>query len=335
MTNLQFGNIKCAVLAILFSSFCSSVGGDASLPYVTTLPNILRKYNSDLYGFSVGTTSPLDTQPNTQLNVAMSGASTSRMPQQAEDLVRRIRESEEVDFDTDWKLVTVYIGGNDICKDACTGDSVGQPDMWVQSVAESLNYLRDNLPRTFVNLVQLPNIQEYQEKLANSSYGQECQYLFASITCPCGDYGQFSLGERFREIQAEFRQGIQSLADLYADSNTYTVVLQPYQMSVEFLEEDEDSVLSITAVDCVHLNAEGNRQFAVGLWNNMLERVGMKTRISRLPISEFNCPTEDQPFLFTAQNSSKCIAGGGKARKFSGPPSPCIPLLVWTETSTP
>ena len=293
----------CCTSRLLYPySLCA--GGDGSLPYVTTLPNILREYNPDLYGYSTGTTFPFDftARPNTRFNVAESGAVTSSLLRQAQNLVEKIRESEDVDFDNDWKLVTVYIGGNDVCKDACISNDTVEDR--IGDVAASLDYLSDNLPRTFVNLVQIVHIGDFQSAIVQSSYSQICLNFFSVEICPCGEFGQLSLGEQFEELIADYRQGIQDLADMYADSDTFTVVFQPYQTDVEFAD-DPDAVLEVSAVDCSHLSPEGNRQFAIGLWNNMLERVGEKSTVSRLPITEISCPTNDEPFLFTAQNSSK------------------------------
>nr|XP_015195032.1 PREDICTED: phospholipase B1, membrane-associated-like [Lepisosteus oculatus] len=46
-----------------------SIGGDESLEKVTTLPNILRKFSSSLYGFSLGRGTA-----NSRFNMAVSGA---------------------------------------------------------------------------------------------------------------------------------------------------------------------------------------------------------------------------------------------------------------------
>jgi hypothetical protein len=42
---------------------------------------------------------------------------------------------------------------------------------------------------------------------------------------------------------------------------------------------------------------------AIGLWNNLLEPVGAKTKAVR-PNSKILCPTKSQPFLFTSKNSN-------------------------------
>ena len=38
------------------------------------------------------------------------------MPGQARNLVAKMKASSDVDMDHDWKLVTLFIGGNDLCQ---------------------------------------------------------------------------------------------------------------------------------------------------------------------------------------------------------------------------
>ena len=45
------------------------------------------------------------------------------MPGQAELLVRRMKDSDNIDYKNDWKVITIFIGGNDLC-DFCE-DKVG------------------------------------------------------------------------------------------------------------------------------------------------------------------------------------------------------------------
>ncbi len=38
------------------------------------------------------------------------------MPGQAEDLVSKLNADQLVDMQNDWKLITLFIGGNDLCQ---------------------------------------------------------------------------------------------------------------------------------------------------------------------------------------------------------------------------
>mgnify|MGYP002790766067 FL=1 len=37
------------------------------------------------------------------------------MLQQAKDLVNRMKTSDNIDFENSWKLITIFVGGNDLC----------------------------------------------------------------------------------------------------------------------------------------------------------------------------------------------------------------------------
>ena len=37
------------------------------------------------------------------------------MPGQAEKLVERMKKESNIDFENDWKVITIFVGGNDLC----------------------------------------------------------------------------------------------------------------------------------------------------------------------------------------------------------------------------
>jgi len=90
-----------------------SMGGDGDAMTQTTLPNLFRKYNSNLKGFSLGTGSYTSTGAN--FNVAQPGHTSHEMYAQAQLLVSRIKADKNVNFAEDWKVITFFIGGNDLC----------------------------------------------------------------------------------------------------------------------------------------------------------------------------------------------------------------------------
>ena len=55
-----------------------------------------------------------------QLNVAVGGAVNTQMPGQAENLVDKLQNDPDIegdiDYENDWKLITMFIGGNDLCR---------------------------------------------------------------------------------------------------------------------------------------------------------------------------------------------------------------------------
>ena len=248
--------------------------------------------------------------PNTRLNVAMSGAHSRDMLGQAQELVRKMQESPEVDFDNDWKLVTIFIGFNDLCQ-FCIDPMGGDPDSWVEDIGDALDYLQENSPRTFVNLVQMfPVGSLLRDTVTNSVLGDLCMTLSVFL-CPCGPFGPQGIGnDSFDEAVMELQENIADLVndDRFEASKDFTVVLQPFLSDVQLEEVNGDVDISFLASDCVHFGSSGNRNFAIGLWNNMLERVGAKSPLGNpAEAMEILCPTDKQPFLFTSRNSGKTL----------------------------
>ncbi|CAF5220616.1 unnamed protein product, partial [Rotaria magnacalcarata] len=90
------------------------IGGERDLSSVVTLPNIMREFNFKLYGQSSGNGN--QNSSSAVFNVAKPGAVSADMPGQANLLVDRMIEYLGVNkFNSEWKLVTFFIGGNDLC----------------------------------------------------------------------------------------------------------------------------------------------------------------------------------------------------------------------------
>jgi phospholipase B1 len=102
-----------------------------------TLPNILKKFNPHLTGFS---RSGFDlfflTREGKGLNVAVSGDEANDMPRQVATLIARLRQAKHVDFHNDWKLVNLFIGGNDLC-DFCADRALHSPESYIGYVSET------------------------------------------------------------------------------------------------------------------------------------------------------------------------------------------------------
>jgi phospholipase B1 len=56
---------------------------------------------------------------NRLFDVAMSGAVGNDMPGQVAGLIDLLKADPNVDFANDWKVITMWIGANDLCRYAC------------------------------------------------------------------------------------------------------------------------------------------------------------------------------------------------------------------------
>lgn len=271
------------------------------MEYVTTLPNILKHYNPELIGFATKSENPID-RSDQSLNVAVSGTTTFDLLQQANILVERIKNNTNITMATDWKLITILVGYNDLCQHSCHNNSQAIINS-VQHIQVALDYLQQNLPRTFVNLVPPADITTAR---AYSQVLPSCRVLY-DINCPCA-YANDSRRalEAASQITREFHRQLRSLASgaEYDISDDFTVVVQPFLEDYQPLLDENGRVdFSMVAVDCIHLSPVGSRVYALSLWRNMLQPVGSKTTTVSLDVPT-QCPSTESPYFYTRINTA-------------------------------
>ncbi|XP_028634820.1 phospholipase B1, membrane-associated [Grammomys surdaster] len=282
-----------------------SVGGDESIKTVTTLANILREFNPSLKGFSVGTGD--EDSPGASFNQAVAGAKSDDLAAQAERLVNLMKADKTINFQEDWKIITVFIGGNDLCS-ACNDIARFSPENFRDNIKRALDILHAEVPRTFVNMVKVMEITPLRELFNEPSVS--CPRIILRQLCPCvlnlGENSTelASLVERNRQYQKETEELIKS--GQYDTRNDFTVVVQPFFENVAMPRTPAglpDS--SFFAPDCFHFNVKTHARSAIALWKNMLEPVGHKTRHQNFEIKvPIKCPNQASPFLRTTKNSN-------------------------------
>ncbi|XP_046981199.1 phospholipase B1, membrane-associated-like [Schistocerca americana] len=282
-----------------------TIGGEGSWRRFLTLPNILKEFNPRLVGFSLH--DALSHQKASQFNVAEGGAMSRDVPFQARLLVRRMRAHPAVDFDRHWKLVTVMVGDNDFCLDVCYGDTAKKAaENHRKDLIDTLDYLRQNLPRTLVSVVVTPHMDIIRNFTARSLL---CE-LVNDLECPC------MFGLRFDNRRQELSRVMDdwqkvdeqvSADSRYAGLKDFAVVTQPFTKSLIFpnitTEAGHRTDYSFLSQDCFHFSQKGMARAANALWNNMMEPVGRKSEDWDDTFSRFLCPTEERPYIYTSGNS--------------------------------
>lgn len=158
--------------------------------------------------------------------------------------------------------------------------------------------------RTIVNLVPSPLISlSFSMDKINAPIS--C-YLSRPVECSCIFGQKFSRDrELFRQLERQFVQIMERVSfmpELHTDD--FTVVYQPFFKDASvFYQNDKKPDLSIMAIDCVHLSQKGHAVSANGIWNNMLEPVGKKSKGLNHLFERFNCPSLQNPYIFTQFNS--------------------------------
>ncbi|XP_069811186.1 phospholipase B1, membrane-associated [Dendropsophus ebraccatus] len=285
-------------LAVESRGISWSIGGDGALETYTTVPNILKKFNPNIKGFSTGT----GTQ-NQMFNVAVGGAKAENIPSQAENLVKKMKESKDINFEEDWKLVTIFIGGNDLCQ-YCRNRERYSLTNHVKHIETALNTFYKEIPRVFINLVQIMEVEGLRTVNAET-FG--CSILKPNA-CPCfinPPDGSPELNE-IKKFNRDLQVHVGALAEKFQDREDFAVVAQPFFTSTA-VPVDGDGLpdISFFAVDCFHFSERGHAEMAIALWNNMIEPVSQKLNYNNFTHSrsKLKCPTNDHPYLFTLKNS--------------------------------
>ncbi len=256
-----------------------AIGGDDDVP---TLPNFLKVYNAELSGFSLGN----GNAGRGYGDASISGAVSPGMLGQAQTLASNMESAMGTEaFANEWKLVTIWIGGNDIC-------SRGTSELeYLEGIEAALDFLQARMPRVFVNLVTMVDVGKLYD-ITGSDIG--CLVVRPTV-CSRG-----SDRERSASEAAAYQRGISELARLAKyDADEFTVVEQPWYTNFEVIDNVDRSYL---APDCFHYAVDAMEFAALATWNNLFQPVGAK-QLSYLVGEPTVCPTDEFPYLYTNRNS--------------------------------
>ncbi|XP_054939593.1 phospholipase B1, membrane-associated, partial [Physeter macrocephalus] len=283
----------------------SSSGGDSYLEKVTTLPNILRKFNGNLTGYAVGTGNASDT--NAFLNQAVPGTKAKELSSQVQTLIQKMKDDHRVNFHEDWKVITVLIGGSDLC-DYCMDSNLYSAANFFDHLRNALDILHREVPRALVNLVDFMSPRVMRHVFLGNP--NKCPVQQASILCNCVLTLRESSQElaRLEAVTRAYQSSMRELVESgrYDTREDFSVVLQPffYNIQLPILADGRPDV-SFFAPDCLHPNQKFHSQLSRALWVNMLEPLGKKTDTLDLAADiPLRCPAQNEPFLRTPRNSN-------------------------------
>ncbi|GMT15139.1 hypothetical protein PFISCL1PPCAC_6436, partial [Pristionchus fissidentatus] len=296
-------NDAVAVL-IQYRGLAFGIGGDKSMDEHLTLANILRKFNPNLFGYSTGTGSA-NVWKTAKLNAAIPGAESSDLVGQANDLIRRMKDHPEIDIKNQWKLVHIFIGGNDMC-DWCDYPDVVSAEHFRDNIGKAVQILKDNLPKTIVVLTGMLDLSLLR-KIDKGKYFCDALHTFE---CPCEQESKFS-DQSISDECKKYMNTEQELQDGRFDtSDDFTLVIQPLfeEVNEPPYTPDGEPDLTFFAPDCFHFSAYGHAVVAKNLWNNIVQPIGSKSRKANLTdiSGPLQCPDKACPFIRTTKNSADC-----------------------------
>uniref|UniRef100_A0A2S2PTN2 Phospholipase B1, membrane-associated n=1 Tax=Schizaphis graminum TaxID=13262 RepID=A0A2S2PTN2_SCHGA len=219
------------------------------------------------------------------------------------ELVKRIKMDKRINLTEDWKFVSMMMTSNTFCLELCYEDYTIYAEKHRQEVLTALLYIKENLPRTIVNLILSPNL----EVLLNFTNLPRICFFTHILECPClfstqykhklSDY--IKVMRQFQEVEKEIME-----SEELKNKDDFTVVLQPFTEHLTFpLNRLNTTDISYLSSDCFHLSQKGYARAANALWNNIMEPVGLKSTDWSKEFDRFNCPTNESPYIRTWKNS--------------------------------
>ncbi|KAM7376374.1 hypothetical protein PAMP_006115 [Pampus punctatissimus] len=123
-----------------------SIGGYGTYQNVITLANIFKLFNPGLLGPSpVMTLNGHPTTVNeTGFNFAVTGHNTVNVTDQIRHMIDTFKSYPGLNFEEDWKVVTMLIGMNDIC-DYCKNKDLFSPESFIHYMTEALDLMMNEV----------------------------------------------------------------------------------------------------------------------------------------------------------------------------------------------
>ncbi|KAF1751626.1 hypothetical protein GCK72_018180 [Caenorhabditis remanei] len=271
-------------------------GMDAEVDGHLTIYNIFRviaeETGNKLFGGSTG----VGYGDNAGLDVAIGGMKSDNILNQATRLVQKIRENKEIDIEKDWKLVSLWIGTNDVGNLGYRTEEPIPVDEYKANIEKGLSYLKENLPRTIVTVIAM-----FPPQLL-----QEAQSILKTGKRPDSEERQRKrdvLSDGYRNASYEMQN-----EGKFNDKN-FTVVVQPFatEYTDAYVDQQGNHNSAFYALDLFHLSKLGHAIIAKQYWQNLFEPVGSKTKRANFG------DTTPEIYELDEQNSFIKTVGNSKA----------------------
>ncbi|KAI8330618.1 hypothetical protein BC941DRAFT_168241 [Chlamydoabsidia padenii] len=269
-----------------------SMGGDPNISY--TLPAF---FSPDIIGASTGVTVPLS--QGSALNNAVSGSKAQDLDHQVTRLVRQLDHPTYQALKSQWKVITILIGANNVCV-LCTPPITRLPgmadvDLFETHVRSTLDRLHNEVGKSFVNLVALFNVSSVYEASRGNQYCEMVLDPSHMVICSC------------LQADDEKRQAADLVVKGYNDrlaliAQEYQELHDPdfavsYQPGFTFFPVGKYKQRYLSGIDCFHPNRCANQVMATVLWNNMFSNQAEKFQPYHVSNLTFVCPGPDRPYL--------------------------------------
>ncbi|KAK6737825.1 hypothetical protein RB195_020123 [Necator americanus] len=274
-------------------------GGEKNLTHQASLFNIFSHFSPHLAGKSTGTAQASNISV-AGLNLAKAGSLSDDLLRQAYALVQRIKSHPKVNFHNSWKFINIFIGSNDLCK-GCRNETKSGVEEFAQNIRKTLIYLRNNLPRTYINLLPPFHIEILLETQDDNPFCVDLQRVY----CPC----LFQL--RKQDLKATKRLYDSILTEFLTNdyqTEDFAVVISSGANVDQLATVGNIVNLAFVGLDCFHFSQIAHDMVAKIIWHDIFKPIDARSAVdlNQFQPQRWFCPSEDCPYLRTSLNSRAC-----------------------------
>uniref|UniRef100_A0A1I7XC47 DB domain-containing protein n=1 Tax=Heterorhabditis bacteriophora TaxID=37862 RepID=A0A1I7XC47_HETBA len=174
-------------------------------------------------------------------------------------------------------------------------------DHFITSISAAIEFLRDSLPRTFVNLMPAAHV----EAIADTQNYKFCED-YHRIVCPC----LFNMSrEQYSNVKSKFDGLLDKFNSEKYQTDDFAVAISPGINISHLPLLGNNPNIAFLALDCFHFSTVAHDAVAKILWRNLFEPFDNKFigTSSDIQSQSWKCPPVTCPFLRTVRNSYSCL----------------------------
>ncbi|KAI9025840.1 hypothetical protein CLU79DRAFT_789620 [Phycomyces nitens] len=253
------------------------IGGDDG---AETLATYTRRYQPNLKGASVGDhlvercnleyCPALEYEPLLDnLNGARSGAVAKNLITELDYVIPRMKDYPGIDFENDWKLITIQIGSNDQCGSCTSFANESTVEAYTLYVEAAIERIQNDIPKTIVNLIGnlnvsalLPLAEAHAEYCPSND--TSVNYFTPKAECPC--LSSQEQMDTMDYLADNYNKALINIAHKYRgrEGQDFAVVYQPYD--INFISYP---VTVLSSIDCFHPSLSLHKYFSKLFWNSL------------------------------------------------------------------
>ncbi|KAI9322813.1 hypothetical protein BX666DRAFT_2148143 [Dichotomocladium elegans] len=278
-----------------------AMGGDDG---AITFATMLKHHNPHVMGLSTGRHIPrickgihcmnFRTPGEDVLNAAMTGATAVNLDSELDYLIPQLKEVKGLDYQNDWKLITIQIGSNDQCSSCSALDAEDATvEKYGYYVDKAVARIKEEVPRVVVNLVGTFKVSPIYNLTKGQDYCKPMFYqpnwLINRFECACFLKSEDQI-LAMDALTDGYNTQLQSIAKKYnAEKNsTFAVAFQPININLAGFPME-----ALSNVDCFHPSRITHQWVAKIVWNNLFVEPAHKIYDFDFDANlQVYCPTE-------------------------------------------